>query len=248
MRLVKPIYKECAAYVEDEKALIIADLHIGIEYEFYEQGIYVGSKVDVLANRVANLLSRTNAEELVILGDLKHVVPTSPPSQRKDISRFFQILGPIEVILVPGNHDGGIRKVVPENVKVELSTGLVIKEGILGLVHGHSWPSKKVMECSTVIAAHTHPVVELKDPLGHSYFERCWVFSKVDAEKLEERYNLREEVELIVMPAFNPLCGGIAVNKEGIAEPLSKIVDPESIEIYLLDGTCLGKTRNFKTR
>ena len=43
------------------------------------------------------------------------------------------------------------------------------------------------------------------------------------------------------MPAFNPLCGGMAVNQEGITGPIGKIIDIQNTQMYLIDGTSLGK-------
>lgn len=48
------------------------------------------------------------------------------------------------------------------------------------------------------------------------------------------------------MPAFNPLCGGIAANQEGITGPIGKIMDVKNAEVYLLDGSALGKVKDIK--
>ena len=48
------------------------------------------------------------------------------------------------------------------------------------------------------------------------------------------------------MPAFNPICGGIAVNNDKIIGPVAKMTDIDSAEIYLLDGSYLGKTKDIK--
>ena len=48
------------------------------------------------------------------------------------------------------------------------------------------------------------------------------------------------------MPAFNQLCGGIAVNREGIAGPIERIMNVDNSEVYLLDGSFLGKVKNIK--
>ena len=48
------------------------------------------------------------------------------------------------------------------------------------------------------------------------------------------------------MPAFNPLCGGIAANKEGITGPLGKIIEIGNAHIFLIDGTYLGKIKDIK--
>jgi metallophosphoesterase superfamily enzyme len=48
------------------------------------------------------------------------------------------------------------------------------------------------------------------------------------------------------MPAFNPLCGGIAVNKEPIIGPFEKILNVKNANVYLLDGSSLGKVKDIK--
>ena len=62
-----------------------------------------------------------------------------------------------------------------------------------------------------------------------------------------ERYEKgNEKMEFIVMPAFNPLCGGIAVNRDEIAGPLGKIMDFDNAYVYLLEGINLGRISNLK--
>ena len=48
------------------------------------------------------------------------------------------------------------------------------------------------------------------------------------------------------MPAFNKLCGGVAVNVEGILGPLGKIIDVDKSDVFLIDGSSLGKVVNLK--
>jgi metallophosphoesterase superfamily enzyme len=48
------------------------------------------------------------------------------------------------------------------------------------------------------------------------------------------------------MPAFNSLCGGLAINQFGISGPLGKYIDINNAQIYLLDGSSLGKLKNIK--
>jgi len=265
MRSIIPLYGNAAVFVPPCKALIIADLHIGLEYELYERGIHIESRTDDLIEKIEKLLRGKNVEQLFILGDLKHVIPSSPPSQKRDIKRFFERLNElVNISIVPGNHDGGLKKILPSadikdsggyvlNVEpdVELDVELDVESTSIGLIHGHRWPSEEVMQCSTIITAHTHPTVSLKDSFGYEFFERCWVISKLDVDKVKRRYSLLRHsdfvnAEVIVMPAFNPICGGLPVNKEGIAGPISKMIDLEESDVYLLDGTALGKIKNLK--
>ena len=47
------------------------------------------------------------------------------------------------------------------------------------------------------------------------------------------------------MPAFNPLCGGTAVNAEGLLGPMRNIIDISRAQVYLLDGTYLGVIKDL---
>jgi metallophosphoesterase superfamily enzyme len=84
------------------------------------------------------------------------------------------------------------------------------------------------------------------DRLGYKAFEPCWVKGKFIEDKLKEKYPDSTDSEILVMPAFNPLCGGIAANQEGITGPIGKIMDVENAEVYLLDGSALGKAKDIK--
>lgn len=257
MREISILYGNAAVFIPSHKTLVIADLHIGIEYEFYERGIHIGSRGKLLIEKTKRLVEETGADRLIILGDVKHVIPSTPFSQKRDIIGFFESLRDlVDIGIVPGNHDGGLKKIVPY-VDIKPSSGYVIRD--TGLIHGHRWPSKEVMECSTILSAHTHPTVSLKDGFGYEFFERCWVFSGVDRKKVlgvellgkdkklsREKKTSRKKECFIIMPAFNPMCGGVSVNREGIIGPLSKLINLEESEIYLLDGSALGKVRNLK--
>ena len=48
------------------------------------------------------------------------------------------------------------------------------------------------------------------------------------------------------MPAFNPLCGGVAVNRDPLLGPFGSLIDVDNTELYLLDGTSLGKINDMK--
>ena len=70
---LKFLYGEPAVLVEN--ALIVADLHVGIEYEFRRSGIRLPSNVDQMRKRLLILIKETGTERLILLGDVKHKVP-----------------------------------------------------------------------------------------------------------------------------------------------------------------------------
>jgi len=240
---IQPIQNEQALLI-NKKIFVIADLHIGIERELSDQGINTKSQTQNMTNRLISLCKRYKPEEIVLLGDIKHNIPSSTIQERKDVKNFLEeIKSYAKIHIVPGNHDGNIQKLSPNQIIIHPSDGFIIDN--LGFVHGHRWPSEDVMNCEQIIIAHTHPSIMFTDRLGYKAFEPCWI-KAVFNDKLKEKYPDSKNPKILVMPAFNPLCGGIAANREGITGPLGKIIDVENAQIFLIDGTFLGKTKDIK--
>jgi hypothetical protein len=102
------------------------------------------------------------------------------------------------------------------------------------------------MKCEQIIMGHTHPTVMFKDRLEYKTFEPCWVKGFFLKDKLTKKYPDSRNPEILVIPAFNPLCGGIAVNQEGISGPIGRIMDIDNAKIFLIDGTSIGKVKDLK--
>lgn len=139
----------------------------------------------------------------------------------------------------------------------------------IGLIHGHAWPSPKLFESETLVMGHIHPMIELKDQMGFKLIEPVWIKIDVSTENLIEHYLKYRRIikggkvkspikkfneifdlnpqtsRIIVMPAFNRNLSGIPINRLRSSSLLGpvltrNIIDPNSTEIYLLDGTFLG--------
>jgi putative SbcD/Mre11-related phosphoesterase len=241
---LKPISNEPALLI-NKKVLVVADLHIGIESELREQGINTASQTQTMTNRLIALCEKYKPKEIILLGDIKHNIPSSTIQERKDVRIFLETIQTYGIIhIIPGNHDGNLQQISPLNIIIHPSDGFVLDN--LGFVHGHRWPSKEIMQCDQIIIAHTHPTIMLTDRLGHKNFEPCWIKGNFLDSKLKEKYPSSASPKILIMPAFNPLCGGIATNQEGITGPIGKIMDVKNAEIYLLDGSALGKVKDIK--
>jgi metallophosphoesterase superfamily enzyme len=150
-----------------------------------------------------------------------------------------------QVHIVPGNHDGGIKQLIPEQIIIHSSEGFVHET--IGFVHGHRWPHKDLLNGEFLFFGHSHPVIMLSDRLGFKSFETCWIKAKLLKQQTKEVYaSFNEDITLIIHPAFNELCGGTAVNKDPLVGPLKKLVDIKHAEIFLLDGTNLGQVKEIK--
>lgn len=208
--MLKFIYGKPALLLK--RTLVVADLHIGIEHELAAKGIRLGSMREVLVRDISALIEETKAERLAILGDVKHTIPGVEFSERLELKAMLrELCGMAKVVIVPGNHDGEISEVAGD-AEVAPSSG--IKIGKAALCHGHAWPDEKIMDADELVMGHTHPCIDLLDSLGGRVTERAWLIAKADGKKLRMRYpKAKLGMRLVLVPAFNPLVGGMPLNK-----------------------------------
>jgi hypothetical protein len=239
-----------AAFIPEVKSLVVAELHLGIEYELYKSGIYIESQRKKFINTIEKLMKMTKAKKIILLGDIKHKVPGSSIREDIEIPLFLQELSKhLKVVLVKGNHDDRLEGIIPQGVKIVSSRG--IKIGKYGFFHGHAWPSKKLFSCDYLLMGHTHPALEFVDKFGFRSIEQVWVRGNLDREKVKKKFDLKKvgELNLIILPIFNKMLGGVPINKikrqELIGPVLSSgLIDLKKSNIYLLDGTYLGNLKN----
>ncbi len=232
------------------RILVLADLHIGIEHEMFGKGVRVSSPTKSIIDEVISLINEYEPELLVLLGDVKHNIPSMPPEEMSDVRNFFDaVAGKLPVVITPGNHDGNIKRLLGKNgVTVSPSSGAVI-DGF-GFFHGNAWPSPEVMAQKSIITAHGHPCVEILDPVGGRHVLKAWCIGKLSKNALKRYPNANLCAKVVIAPAFNPLISGAAVNRsppEGALGPLfsNKIFKLEQSQVYLLDGTPLGKASSL---
>ena len=245
MTNLQPIMQEPALFIDSSKTLVIADLHIGIERELREMGLHIPSQTHLLLQHLDRLCSSYRPKHIILLGDVKHNIPSSTIAERRDVRTVVEHLqswGTLHVL--PGNHDGNIHKLLPKETQIYSSDGMI--QDTIGFLHGHRWPKTELFECETILLAHTHPTIMLQDRLGVETYESCWLRGHVLEEKTVKRYPSHKNPEIIVMPAFNPLCGGVAANKDTLLGPVCKqLLDVDHARVFLLDGSSLGKVKDI---
>jgi len=234
---------------ESEDWLVVADLHVGIEVQLRAAGFNIPTQMPKMLSSLVEL--RERADNLLILGDLKHKIPSVGRREDKEIRHLMgELLDEYDrIVVVAGNHDGGLTSALPEAVEAISSRGMRL--GDVGVFHGHVWPSDEVMGANRVVMGHTHPSVVFVDSLGGRRTEKCWLRSKLDCGKVAERYETCPG-ELIVVPAFNPLLTGTPVNaeKRSMLGPIfrNEVADRATYRAYLLDGTNLGNPLELNKR
>lgn len=256
-----PILEEPALKVtNNEISLVIADIHLGIEWDLYRSGINLPSRMKERLDRILCYVEANFPDRIILLGDVKHNVPQVSWQEKSEIPRFLEALAEhAHVDIVPGNHDGGIELLFnrEKDIKIHSVRGTVL-DGV-GYFHGHTWPDPELLAASHVVTAHNHPTVRFTDAFGYSIVEPAWVKTKFKLDVLKAHFgNLDFEdpkqwadPELFVMPAFNELCGGVPFNESTQEDLLGPVfssggIELENAEIYLLDGTRLGLIKNIR--
>jgi putative SbcD/Mre11-related phosphoesterase len=213
--------------------LVVADLHNGIEFELYQKGANIPSQTREKLGRLKAIIVETKPEKLIILGDLKHNVPVTSRQEYEEVPMFLEELLKLvgKIVITKGNHDSQIERLAPEGVEVVDE----LIEGGVGYFHGHKRPSEELLEQKTIICAHTHPSVLLRDI---KYYSRpIWVETTVK----------EGGAKVIVVPAFDDTARGIAINeKEPVGTFLKNMVDLENAELYMIDGSYLGKASEIR--
>lgn len=240
--LARPVFNERALIVDD--ALVVGDLHLGLEYELRAKGITIKPQWDEIRKRLFHLLRSHSVNRLVILGDLKHNIPAVSWQEYKKLPGLIEDLSDsCEVTIIKGNHDGLLEELLGGRFEVLKSKDI----GNALFAHGHMNVDPSGFEY--LILGHNHPCVELRDELGYGIREPAWARAKLNEFGLEY-FGLSRSPIVIIVPAFNAMLPGNPLNSNGrFLGPLfnKKMIDLEGAEVFLLDGTSLGALRDLKS-
>ncbi len=251
--MIKFVAEQPALFIPEKKILVVADLHLGFEHELYMSGIIIPPQAEKFKKSLGELIKQTDADKLIILGDVKHEVPGISFRETREIPNLLSFLADrVGVEIATGNHDTFLRDIAPAGVKIHDSKGFKI--GSYGFFHGHAWPGKDLLSCDWLFMGHVHPAVRFTDSMGYQSSEQVWMKSRLDEKSVKKRYGVGKtgKLEIVVFPTFNRLVGGLPVNslfpKEYIGPLLSNtIFNMEEAGIYLLDGTFLGKIKHLRS-
>jgi putative SbcD/Mre11-related phosphoesterase len=235
----------------DTATLLVSDLHLGLEKEMASKGFRIPPYSQKMLDRINAIAEKNSLNRVIVVGDVKHSIGKVHDIDWGIMPWFFDTLLDIfpSVEVVPGNHDALIRSLLPSRVKLHPSEGTVIgHRQKVGIAHGHSWPSEAVIASRNIVMGHTHYRYEMRDRFGVRSKEAVWLFARYEVEDLLVKAGhlpvKRGEGKLVVMPPFNNLVGGQAINAKGGLRfgPIlsSGAINLEGSDVFLLDGTRVG--------
>lgn len=231
----------------EERVLVAADLHLGLEHELWLGGISIPSQTEKILSSLLGFLEVIKPDRLLLLGDIKHNVPRTSWQEKREVPEFLRRLCDRTVVeIVPGNHDSNLADMAPQGARMRSASGFIL-DGV-GYFHGHTWPDERVLRAKSLVAGHLHPAIRLFDPLGRSFSRPVWARARLSSRAVDEHYGFAGESEIVVAPAFNGLCGGLPLNEpvEDMRGPLLAMANWDEARLYLLDGTDLGTLEEIK--
>lgn len=215
-------------YNDELDLLVVSDIHLGLEGSVTSKGGYVPKfQLEEIISDIERAKKETNATRILINGDLKNDFRKNYYSEKKEIDKFLREIKELfdEVIIVEGNHDNFLDEIVEKN-------GLEIKnryvENNILFTHGHK-DIEDIEEFDTVVIGHEHPALSLEDEIG--------VVEKVDSIVYGEG---KENVEIVVLPAFSSISNGTRINETPQKELLSPVLR-KHVDINEMKATVVSR-------
>ena len=240
MVLTRIVPSQPAMILEGQKRHLIAtDLHIGFESGMASNQIFVGKNTSINESieQISSMIYSESPDDLILLGDVKSSIKTISRSEWDEVPMFLKKLQKkTDIILIPGNHDSNIQKLVPDGITMIGSIGLVIENTLL--THGHTMPTENFSHVDKIIMGHVHPVFFEEDSVLNG--QRVWVSLKARKEKLFP--STSGEIEITIVPSFNRYFYATRKKtyKKSISPILERVKNFSSAKIATLDGTIIG--------
>ncbi len=146
----------------DQRALLIADLHLGKSQVFRHAGVAMPEGSDECdLRRLTEVVARHAVERLFLLGDIVHGATALDASWRGAWQRFASHHRELDIIAITGNHDRHDRGALSDSATVASHYDL----GPLRLNHLPLDPQQcgVPVEHRYVIAGHLHPLSVIAD-------------------------------------------------------------------------------------
>ena len=201
-----------AVYLEEEKILVIADLHLGYEEAMARQGILLPrfqfKEVKENLERIFKELGKEKkkVKDMVILGDLKHDFGSVSFQEFDDIGKLLKFLEEKirngKIILIRGNHDTFFSGKIKKRIKIKEKYR---KKDIL-FIHGDKkLPLQKIAKdekIKLVFLGHLHPAVSIREGAKEEKY-KCFLAGKF------------KNKEIVILPSFFPLTEGADILNMG---------------------------------
>ena len=191
---------------EEEKALIVSDLHFGKTGHFRKWGIGVPQNIykeDL--QRLVSLLHYFKPQKLIVVGDFFH---SSANTELDWFRRWRESFSALQIILVRGNHD-----ILPESWYTETAIEVVQPTlQVASFLFSHD--QCLAVESVYSFCGHIHPGILVNGLGKQSLRFPCFYFGERQC----------------ILPAFSKFTGAVAMDKRA-AKAVFAIVENELVKI-----------------
>ncbi len=207
------------AFLRDLGALVVADLHLGIEEYLASQGLYLPySQLPDLEKMIVEALERYDPDRLILLGDVKHEFGRASDQEWRDVRDLMSSLKErVRVEVVRGNHDNYLIPIL-RRMDVPLHDPM-LKLGNVKLVHGH----QKVELEGTIVMGHEHPGIAIRKDFGAKVTFKCML------------HGVFEDFEVFVLPAATMVGGAKDMLSSEPLSPILREVGLSTMEVHVVD-------------
>lgn len=222
-------------FLKREKALILADLHLGFEQNLHKQGVLVPwYQYKEIKEKLHPILEKIQPEKIIINGDLKHEFGKIPNQEWEEVLGLISFLKQhcSDIILIKGNHDNVLG---PLASKKALEPKDHVLLGKTYICHGHKIPENlDYQSCDTLIIAHEHPAVSISDGISSEKF-KCFLKGTF------------QKKTLIVQPSHCLVTDGTDILKEKTLSPfLNQSLNNFEIWVAADKPRYFGKLKNLR--
>jgi metallophosphoesterase superfamily enzyme len=230
----------------EERLLIVADTHFGIEADLAAHGLHFRSRSTDRLARLKKTIGMADCDKLVLLGDVKHSIPTLTRQEYNELPKILDELRDLIPLRVfPGNHDIGIERFLRNN-EIMPREGAVF-DGVAYL-HGHMYPAPE-LGGHLIVVGHHHPLLSIRDEVGCALQSPAYIRAGLDMGKLglENKTGTDIPARALFVPAFNEIAGYdiLKIAKDPFS-PISRCMVHDKTEIILADGTYIGSLKSIQ--
>ena len=175
-------------FLEEEKALIASDLHLGYETSLRKQGVAIPKfnlkEIKEILEKMFKETGKLN--KMIINGDLKHEFGEISEQEWREVIDLFLFLEKYtqEVIVIAGNHDVFLEPVMKKAGLKLVKEGIYFSKQKIFIAHGDSVPeSREFKKAKTIIIGHDHCAVTLQEGPKKEKF-KCFIKGKFKGKTL----------------------------------------------------------------
>jgi len=210
---------DLAVFLSEPKILIIGDLHMGLEDNLVNAGVFIPKfHFKELLERIKKIVEKTSPKTIIINGDLKHEFGKISNEEWRNVLKIIDFLSAkSNLVLIKGNHDNILGPIARKR-KVEVRDYFAYKK--FYVCHGHKIPQDQNFKNSkTIIIGHEHPAITIDDSIRRETF-KCFLLGKF------------KNKNLLVIPSFNLLTEGTNILREKLLSPFLKKID--EFEVFVV--------------